>query len=113
MGFRENLRDLIEYKDLTLKELSFMTGIPKGSLSNYLKENCSIPAADIAVKIADALNVSVEYLVTGINKNTAKSNSNSIYPNDIIQIAEKLNQFPKEKRNIVKNLVDDLEKLNS
>lgn len=65
MGFKENLRDEISYQGLMVKEVADKAGIKPGSLSNYLKENSSIPAADVAVKIAQALNVSVEYLVTG------------------------------------------------
>lgn len=38
-------------------------------MDNYLGVRSSIPPADIAVKIASALNVSVEYLVTGVEKN--------------------------------------------
>lgn len=64
MGFKENLRDELFYKGISIKELSILTGISQGSLSNYLKEKSSIPSADIAVKIATALNTSVEYLVT-------------------------------------------------
>lgn len=64
-SFRENLRDELDFQGLTVKELSAKTGIIKGSLDNYLGARASIPPADVAVKIAQALNVSVEYLVTG------------------------------------------------
>jgi transcriptional regulator with XRE-family HTH domain len=59
------LRDELDYADLTVKELSAMTGIPKGTLDSYLGVRASIPPADIACKIAGALGVSVEYLATG------------------------------------------------
>jgi len=64
-NFKENLRAELDYSGLTVKELSAKTGIPKGTLDCYLGVRASIPPADIAVKIAEALNVSVEYLVTG------------------------------------------------
>ena len=50
---------------ITVKELSAKTGIPKGTLDCYLGVRASIPPVDIAVKIASALGVTVEYLVTG------------------------------------------------
>jgi transcriptional regulator with XRE-family HTH domain len=50
---------------LTVKELSQKTGIAKGTLDCYLGARASMPPADIAVKIANALGVSVEYLVIG------------------------------------------------
>lgn len=74
MGFKENLRDEISYQGLMIKELAARAGLNAGSVSNYLKENSSIPSADVAVKIASALNVSVEYLVNG--KSHAESEKN-------------------------------------
>ncbi|MBQ9207652.1 MAG: helix-turn-helix transcriptional regulator [Treponema sp.] len=66
--FKENLRNELDFQGLTVKELSARTGIIKGSLDNYLGVRSSIPPADVAVRIADALNVTVEYLVTGADK---------------------------------------------
>ncbi|MCL2293883.1 MAG: helix-turn-helix domain-containing protein [Spirochaetes bacterium] len=63
--FRKNLRSELDYHGLTVKELSAKSGIVKGTLDCYLGARASMPPADIAVKIANALGVSVEYLVTG------------------------------------------------
>jgi len=63
--FKKNLRSELDYLDLTVKELSAKTGIAKGTLDDYLGVRASMPPADIACKIAAALGVSVEYLVTG------------------------------------------------
>lgn len=71
--FKENLRSELDFQGLTVKELSQKTGIIKGTLDNYLGVRSSIPPADIAVKIARALNVSVEYLVTGTS-NSVQNN---------------------------------------
>ncbi len=65
MGFKENLRSELDYQDMIVKELSEKTGINKRTLDNYLTGHKSIPSADAAVKIAKALRVTVEYLVTG------------------------------------------------
>ncbi|MDR0876530.1 MAG: helix-turn-helix domain-containing protein [Treponema sp.] len=64
-SFRKNLRDELDYQDLTVKELAAKTGIAKGALDCYLGKQASMPPANAAVKIAGALGVSVEYLVTG------------------------------------------------
>lgn len=105
-SFRENLRNELDFKGLTVKELSAKTGIIKGTLDNYLGVRASIPPADIAVKIADALNVSVEYLVTG----KSKSNSDSYSENASVNPEEKsllqdLNSFPKEMQKTFKTLI--------
>ncbi len=65
MGFRENLKDELIYQDLKVKELAEMTGISKHTLDHYLATNGSQPQAELAVKIAKALKVSVEDLVCG------------------------------------------------
>ena len=67
MGFRENLREAIDFNGLEQKELAHKTNINLRSIENYLSENGSIPSADRAVQIAEALGVTVEYLVTGKN----------------------------------------------
>lgn len=55
----------LNYQDIQLKELEKKTGISKNTLGNYLTGHNSAPSVDNAVKIAAALGVSVEYLVTG------------------------------------------------
>ena len=66
-SFKKNLRDELDFQDIKVKELSAMTGIPKPTLDSYLGVRQPMPPADVAVKIAQALNVSVEYLVTGVD----------------------------------------------
>jgi transcriptional regulator with XRE-family HTH domain len=65
MGFAENLRSELDYQDLIVKQLAAKTGINIHTLNHYLSGKKSMPPADAAVKIALALDVSVEYLVTG------------------------------------------------
>jgi len=65
MGFKENLRSELSYKNMLVKELAALTGTSKSTIDNYLNIREVIPSADIAVKIANALGVTVEYLVTG------------------------------------------------
>lgn len=75
MSFRENLKNELMFQGILVKELSLKSGINKRTLDNYLREKGNIPPADIAVKIADVLNVSVEYLVTGYSKINPLENS--------------------------------------
>ena len=87
MSFKENLKAELEYQGIQLKELELKTGISKNTIGNYLTGHNSVPAADNAVKIAQALGVSVEYLVTGTDlKNT------------------KISSFPIKYRKIIENL---------
>jgi transcriptional regulator with XRE-family HTH domain len=65
MSFRDNLKSELKYQDIQLKELAGKTGISRNTLGNYLTGHNSIPNADSAVKIAQALGITVEYLITG------------------------------------------------
>ena len=80
MSFRENLKAELAYQDVLVKELAELAGINKRTLDNYLREKANTPPADVAVKIAQALNVSVEYLVTGVEAVTADK------PSEVVEL---------------------------
>lgn len=65
MSFSENLRELLDYHDIEIKELSAGTGISKNTLDNYLSGQKSLPNIENGVKIAKFLGTTVEYLVNG------------------------------------------------
>ncbi|MCL2138162.1 MAG: helix-turn-helix domain-containing protein [Treponema sp.] len=66
MGFKENLKEQLNYSGMHVKELAYLSGIKKQTIDSYLNTNSHIPSAEAAVAIARVLGVSVEYLVTGI-----------------------------------------------
>lgn len=105
MGFKENLRDEITYQGLLVKEVASRAGLNAGSLSNYLKENSSIPAADVAVKIAKALGVTVEYLVSGQNRTTDNAQP---YSPEVRRLADKLESMSERDRKNVSALIDSI-----
>ena len=65
MGFGENLKQELTYSGILKKELAAKSGVNKRAIDTYVRTNSSMPPADTAVKIAKALGVTVEYLVTG------------------------------------------------
>ena len=67
-NFRRILRDELDYQGLTVKELAARSSVAKGAIDTYLGKQASMPPADVAVRIADALGVTVEYLVNGQDK---------------------------------------------
>ena len=69
MKFKETLKDELVYKNLQSKELSARTVISLHTINHYLVQNGNAPSAENAYKIAKALGVSVEYLLTGKNPN--------------------------------------------
>lgn len=71
MMFWTNVKELLDIKNLTQKELSAITGINLGTIKNQICREV-IPDAESAVKIAKALNTTVEFLVTGEEENSAQ-----------------------------------------
>ena len=65
MNFRERLREQIEFRGLLDKEVAALAGISKRSMDSYVGSESCMPSAEVAVKIAKVLGVSVEYLITG------------------------------------------------
>ena len=97
MGFKENLKSELAYKDMLVKELAQKTGISRHTLDNYLNVREHLPTIDVAVKIAHALDVSVEYLVTG--KEPAQT---SIPMNhETIKLVQNYNSLNEDDRRIV------------
>lgn len=109
MSFRENLKSELSFQGMLVKELSSRTGINKRTLDNYLREKGNIPSADIAVKIADALGVSVEFLVTGTERK-ASGDFKEHYSSDVRIIAKKLSKMTENQKKLVSVLVDEIER---
>lgn len=103
MGFRENLKAELDYQGMLVKELAEKSGISKKTIDHYLITNPREPLASNAVKIAKALNVTVEYLVEG--QNSAKETVD----NNIRQIVEHLSKLSKNELNIVSGLIKLIE----
>lgn len=105
MSFSENLRDLLDYKGIELKELSVGTGISKNTLDNYLSGQKSLPNIENGVKIAKFLGVSAEYLVYGNSfilesqdsLEKIVSNLKKLNKTDFFSIANIINSLAKNK----------------
>lgn len=64
MSFWERVEYLREYQNMTRKELSAKASFSIASISTGISRG-SVPSADVALRIAKILDVSVEYLITG------------------------------------------------
>ena len=98
--FKQTLRAELDFQDIKVKELAMLTGISPRTIEGYLSARGSIPPADVAVKIANVLKVSVEYLVTGksdFNENSSK-------------IEDRISALPVDKKYLLKEFVSLLEK---
>ena len=105
---------LLDEKGLKNADVARATGISNMTLSDW-KRGKSVPKSDKMRKIAEYLNVSVDYLMTGKDMeftpemaqiDVAMSNA----PKRIKEYALKLNTLPSDKQELVMNLIDTLMK---
>lgn len=98
--FKQTLRAEMDFQDIKVKDLANKTGISPRTLKGYLGSRASMPPADIAVKIANALNVTVEYLVTGKNTKTQKTS------NEITSLKKSIDNLPVNNKLLLKDILD-------
>lgn len=75
MGFRERLREQIEFCGLLDKEVAVKAGITKRAIDSYVGSEACMPSAEVAVKLAKVLNTTVEYLVIGESPDNSSDNN--------------------------------------
>lgn len=105
MGFAENVKFEMDFQDIQIKELSIKTGISKNTLDKYLFGRKVQPGVENAVKIANALGVSVEFLVFGDVKISEKSTVINYEFSEYIEKYKKLNKF---NRKTIDDLIESL-----
>ena len=76
MTFWERFEQALENNKITASELSRTIGVASSVIYAW-KMRDSIPRADIAVKVAEQLNTTVEYLVTGTGNNQISKSDNT------------------------------------
>lgn len=102
MNFWEIVDSEREYKNISRKELAYLADFSVNSIPTGIARG-SIPAADVAYRIAKVLGVTVEYLLLGGNvQSQQKINEN----NKNLEIIERSKKYTKNHE-----LIDNFEKL--
>lgn len=102
MNFIDRLELVLKQKNITKTELANKLNIRWPTLSEWAK-NGSIPAADIALKIADYLNVSLEWLITG----KEKENTITMEQKELLELCAKLTP---EQSATIKTVIETMAK---
>ena len=108
MGFRENLKSELTYSGMLVKELATLSGVKKRTIDNYLNTHNCMPSADAAVRIANVLGVTVEYLVTGQDRQEQNHSTSFADPRRIYKAYETLNI---RDQKIVSNMIKFLKEM--
>ena len=64
MGFGERIKELLDKKEMSQKELARKTNCTEAAISHYIKGD-RIPRAAVITKIAEVLDTTAEYIMEG------------------------------------------------
>lgn len=96
---------ILKKRNLKRKAVADAVGISLQPFTSWSNRG-SIPGADIAYHIAEYLNVSVEWLLTGTERQPAMA-----IPADILELAKDIDRLPAEFQNIIRQNVEEYKKL--
>ena len=105
MTFWETVDSEREYKNLSRKELAYLANFSINSIPTGIARG-SIPAADVAYRIAKVLGVSVEYLLLGGDPKTVQSSQETQKTKINSEVIERSKKYIKYYE-----LIDNFEKL--
>lgn len=119
MGFWQNVDNELKFLGKSRKELALEVGFDVSYISKGIERN-GIPIADLALKIAKALGVSLEYLL-GFNANPANGvgtgnsgTQNTDEVNTILHLYRKyykiisfMETLPEEKKSFIEQTLDN------
>ena len=106
MDFWKRVEEELEFQGKSKKELAILTDIKEQTLHKAF-ERGSTPSAETALKIAKALNVSIEFLITG--KEPSESSENQRLDPQIKQLITKLNHFTPKQKKVIFDMADVIE----
>lgn len=114
-SFWINVKKLLPYRNLEIKDLAFRAGVSYSTIINGMNKN-SMPHADLALKISKILNMSLESLLgeenvqPGNKKDTVLSQSElekqelSLYRKNKV-IIDSLEKLPESVKESFKDLI--------
>lgn len=102
MNYIDKIKQLKKERKITTKELSEMTEIPVGTLSKMLAGYSDSPKLSYVVAIATAFNVSLDYLICGIEEN----HNNYTLSDEEIKFVEKYRKLSPSTKDVMTILAD-------
>jgi transcriptional regulator with XRE-family HTH domain len=100
--FAERLKKLRMEKGLSQRAFSLRINLNYVQYNRYEKGE-TIPSTDTLSKLADALGVSVDYLLEGKEEDAATAN---LQDKDLLKMFEEVEKFPKNEKEEIKSVID-------
>ena len=101
-GFAERLRDLRKQKDLSQTELGQRAGLHYTHIGRF-ERGASRPSGDTLKRLADALDVTSDYLLEGAADEAAKA---KFADRELLKQFQEVERLPDADKHVVKILLD-------
>ena len=101
-GFAKRLRSLRKQKNLPQTELDKLAGLHYTHIDRF-ERGASRPSGDTLKRLADALDVSSDYLLDGSAEKAAKANFED---RKLLRQFQEVEHLPEEGKTVVKKLLD-------
>lgn len=93
MTFRQRVKTEMKYLGISAKELAARAGISVNTLNMYIGYREAMPSCEVGLKIANALCVSLDYLVYGKeNQNCKELSEKQKIQNELFLLLKDLNE---------------------
>ena len=102
MTFNERLKKIRLEKGLTKSDLAKTIGVHYSQIGRY-EEKGAHPSADIMEKLANALEVSSDFLMNGTSNELAE---NTLTDKELLNQFKTIEKLPEKDRNVVKVFLD-------
>lgn len=103
--FTERIDSVLHGRNQTRKAITQDLGISSSTMSSWAAGRGSIPNVGVVAKIAEYLEVSIDWLVTG------KEFKTELPPRDDLELARRIAALPPEYRELVMRQVEGFEGL--
>ncbi len=101
-GFAKRLRQLRKQRGLSQAELAELVDVHYNHIGRYERE-ASRPSADTLARLADALDVSADYLLEGCTKDAARADFKD---RELLRQFQEVELLPDEDKDVIKKLID-------
>lgn len=102
MKFQERLKQARSEKKISQQELAKLVGVHYTNIGRYERGE-AVPSAHVLNKLAQALDVTPDYLINGTLDDKA---DDSISDNELLIMFKKVEKLPAEKKRLVKEFLD-------
>ena len=108
--FVDRIEQILVKKNLKRTAFAKSVGVTNQAFTDWRRRG-TIPAADIACRIADSLNVNLRWLITVEQANAIDFTQSNLPPPEILELAEDIYRLPSEFQKIIIGNVEDYKKL--